>query len=81
MFVMIWRSNLLKNFVTIQAYLERQNYLGQNNCPNDEPQPKRKSKAHAKTRTRKVFLCGTFAALRLCVKVFAFFATIRLLMD
>jgi hypothetical protein len=27
----------------------------------------------AKTqRTRKAFLCGTFAALRLCVKVFAF---------
>jgi len=28
----------------------------------------------AKTqRTRKAFLCDTFAALRLCVKVFAFF--------
>jgi len=36
----------------------------------------------AKTqRTRKAFLCGTFAALRLCVKVFAFFATIALFVD
>jgi hypothetical protein len=31
------------------------------------------SRKGAKTqRTRKAFLCDTFAALRLCVKVFAF---------
>jgi len=47
----------------------------------DKPEPKRKSltqrRKDAKAqRTRKAFLCGTFAALRLCVKVFAFFALI-----
>jgi len=31
-------------------------------------------KAAKTQRTRKAFLCGTFAALRLCVKIFAFFA-------
>jgi hypothetical protein len=39
----------------------------------DEPEPKKASRQDAKTqRTRKAFLCGTFAALRLRVKVFAF---------
>jgi len=45
-------------------------------------QKEKASRKDAKTqRTRKAFLCGTFAALRLCVKVFAFFATLELVRD
>jgi hypothetical protein len=36
----------------------------------------RKDVPRAGQRTRKALLCGTFAALRLCVKIFAFFALI-----